>query len=115
MTQIYLGDQVHYVGDQLKMCDGCNEWRHISHFTVGRKYCRVCYAASLKRLDDALRAGNASQNELILPPNLELTRPIQPDDRVTYTVPDDEPALTTDELNAMAAGRELWQEEDPRS
>lgn len=92
--------------DELRMCEGCSEWRHITNFEVGRKYCRVCYAAHMKRLTDLLTKGGAATSELILPTrmSLELPRPIQPDDHVSYTVKDDVPDLTTDELNAMALG-----------
>lgn len=100
--------------DELRMCDGCSEWRHITNFEVGRKYCRVCYAAHMKRLTDLLTKGGAAASELILPTrmSLELPRPIQPDDRVSYTVKDDVPDLTTEELNAMALGTTA---EDPSS
>ena len=101
-----------YVGDQLRQCGGCSEWRHITQFEVGRQYCRVCFAASLKRLDDALRKGLSSQNELILPTSLtlELSRPITPDDRVSYLVSDEEPELTVDDLNRRSMGLQEWED-----
>lgn len=106
-----------YVGDQIRMCGGCNEWRHITQFEVGRKYCRVCFAASMKRLNDALTGGFSSQNELILPHGvaLELARPLTPDDGVAYTVADDVPDLTADELNMRAMGIPEWEWEDRSS
>lgn len=100
--------------DELRACEGCAEWRHVTNFEVGRKYCRVCYAAHMKRLTDLLTKGGAAASELVLPTrmSLELPRPIQPDDHVSYTVKEDIPDLTTDELNARLLGSAA---EDPSS
>lgn len=87
--------------DHLRFCEGCDEWRHKNYFDPGRTYCKMCHKAHLDRMTHALRMGTLSSAEIANLSSFELPRPITPEDRVTYTIADDEPPLTTDELNAI--------------
>lgn len=91
--------------DNLRLCEGCGNIRHVSQFVSWRKYCRTCYGAHQNRLDRMLRDGTASPEEVLrVLTQQELPRPLDPTiDHVTMTVKEDVPDLTTEDLNQRLA------------
>ncbi len=95
--------------DNLRYCEFCYLYRHVSMFTVGRSACSWCQAAWAKRRDDAIRKGLFTADELASA--LNQVDPPEPWDRENPPVMEEyAPLPTAEELNQKLG---LWLPGDP--
>lgn len=93
------------VVDEIRVCEGCGQFRHRNWFIASHRFCHECREAQAWRFDQALRLGTASESELLTGnPSAEVVIPAGQMIRQEW---DEAPTPTTQELNDDLARQDL--------
>lgn len=91
--------------DEIRVCEGCGQFRHVNWFVAGARFCHECREAQKWRVDQALRHGTASESEIL---SGALTQEmVLPGGQVVYSTKDDVPPPTTKDLNDALARQHI--------